>query len=124
MGNWRRIKAMEDKEALKKAIFEKLSPRRKKFIQKIGYEKWDPFQEPKDPSIIRKDFTKRTAAELFRSFFAENYGEDKVSNAYKQGVMEMCMGIINRNDKIKGMFEFSLWYAKLLEKENKIWEED
>ena len=40
---------VEEQEKQKRAIYESLSPRRKKFIDRIGYEKWDPFQEPKDP---------------------------------------------------------------------------
>ena len=31
-------------ELRKKAIFDSMSPRRKKFIAKKGYEKWDPFE--------------------------------------------------------------------------------
>ena len=36
----------EELAALKRTIFEKLKPRRRKFIEKIGYDAWDPFQEP------------------------------------------------------------------------------
>ena len=36
----------EEVERRKKAIFETLSKRGKKYIERIGYDKWDPFQEP------------------------------------------------------------------------------
>jgi len=29
----------------------------------------------------------------------------------------MCFGIINDDEKIKGMFEFAIWYEALLKKE-------
>ena len=51
----------KDEEALRKqAIFDSMSPRRQKHILKRGFDKWDPFQEPKDPIDIRQDKTKRT----------------------------------------------------------------
>ena len=48
----------EEAEKRKRAVFESMSPRRQKHILKKGYEKWDPFAEPKDPIDIRKDKTK------------------------------------------------------------------
>ena len=105
-----------DKETLKKAIYEAMSPRRKKFIEKIGYAKWDPFQEPKDPIDIRREQTKRTTKQLVREFLATRAHED-YSNAYGRGVLEIALGIVNNEDRFKGMFEFSCWYRDLLEKE-------
>lgn len=107
-----------EQDRQKKAIYERLSPRRKKFIDRIGYDKWDPFQEPKNPIEIRTDTTRRTSKELMRQFFYERPPED-YSNTYGRGVLEMCMGIINGDDKCRAMYEFSLWYRELLERENK-----
>lgn len=106
----------EEEQKRKKAIFESMSPRRQKHILKKGYEKWDPFQEPKDPIDIRKDKTKRTTQELFRAFL-QSRSDENYSNAYGQGVFEICHGIINDDDKFKAMLEFSVWYQKLLERE-------
>lgn len=101
----------------KRAIFESMSPRRRKHIQdKIGFENWNPFQEPKDPIEIRKDKTKRTSKALFQKFTHET-AIKKYSNSYGQGVLEMCMGLINNDEKVRGMYEFSLWYHRLLQKE-------
>jgi hypothetical protein len=108
----------EEEQKRKKAIFESMSPRRQKHILKKGYDKWDPFQEPKDPIDIRKDKTKRTTQELFRAFLQSRSDED-YSNAYGRGVFEICHGIINDDDKFKAMFEFSVWYQKLLEREGR-----
>jgi len=106
----------EEEEKRKKAIFESMSPRRQKHIIKKGYEKWDPFQEPKDPIDIRKDKTRRTTQELFR-LFLQSKSKEEYSNAYGSGVLEICLGIVNDDEKYKGMVEFSIWYNELLKKE-------
>ncbi len=106
----------EEEEKRKRAIFEGMSPRRQKHILKKGYEKWNPFLEPKDPIDIRKDNTKRTTQQLVREFLQTKSSED-YSNAYGGGVFEICLGIVNDDDKYKGMFEFSIWYQELLKRE-------
>ncbi|MCJ7618056.1 MAG: hypothetical protein MUO43_16120, partial [Desulfobacterales bacterium] len=58
----------EEEEKRKRAILDNMSPRNRKYILKKGYDKWDPFQEPKDPIDIRKDKTKRTSQMLIREF--------------------------------------------------------
>lgn len=110
------VKTNEEKETLKKAIFESMAPRRKKFIEKIGYDKWNPFQEPKDPIDIRREQTKRTTKQLVREFLVTKAHEE-YSNAYGRGVLEIALGIVNNEDRFKAMYEFSCWYRELLEKE-------
>lgn len=100
----------------KKAIFDSMSPRRQNYILKKGYEKWDPFQEPKDPIEIRRDPTRRTSQMLIREFLQSRKMEE-YSNAYGRGVLELAMGIINKDERFVGMFEFSCWYRDLLERE-------
>lgn len=115
---------MDDQDQ-KKAIYDKLSPRRKKFIDKIGYENWEPFQEPKHPIDTREDPTKRNAQQLLSEFFQEK--EELRNTSYGTGVQEICMGIFTTsNDKYKGMFDFCIWYYQELKKQDididKIWE--
>ncbi len=105
-----------DAEFRKKAIFDSMSPRRQKHILKKGYEKWDPFIEPKDPIDIRKDKTNRTSQMLIREFLQAKDLET-YSNAYGRGAFEICLGIINEDEKYQGMFEFACWYNSLLIKE-------
>ena len=100
----------------KKAIFNAMSPRSQRHILKKGYDRWDPFQEPKDPIDIRKDKTKRTTQMLVREFLQSRTFED-YSNAYARGVLEISLGLVNDEDRFRGMFEFSVWYHALLEKE-------
>ena len=106
----------EEVEKRKRAIFDAMSPRGQKRILKKGFDKWDPFQEPKDPIDIRKDKTKRTTQMLVREFLQSRTNEE-VSNAYSRGVLEMALGIINEEDRFIGMYEFAAWYRNLLVEE-------
>lgn len=105
----------EEARIRKKAIFEAMSPRSQQRILKKGYDKWDPFEEPKDPIDIRRDGTKRTTQQLVREFL-QGCGHEKYSNAYGRGVLEMALGIINEDDRFIGMFEFACWYQDQLKK--------
>jgi hypothetical protein len=106
----------KDAEFRKKSIFDSMSPRRQKQIMKRGYEKWDPFELPKDPIDIRRDKTHRTTQQLVREFL-QNCGHENYSNAYGRGVLEMALGIVNDDDRFIGMYEFAAWYQKLVKKE-------
>ncbi len=106
----------EEIEEKKKAIFDCMGKRGQKQIMKKGYEEWDPFQEPKDPIDIRKDKTKRTSQVLIREFLS-TIDHDDYSNTYAQAALEMCLGIINDEERIRGMFDFAIWYRELLIKE-------
>lgn len=103
----------KDREDKKRAIFETMSPRGQRRILKIGYEKWDPFMEPKDPIDIRRDNTKRTTQQLVRDFL-QTCDQKKCNNAYNRGVLEIALGIINDDDRFIGMYEFSCWYQAQL----------
>jgi len=95
-----------------------MSPPRQKSILKRGYDKWDPFQEPKDPIDIRRDATKRTTQQLVREFL-QSRSEEPYSNAYGRGVLEIALGLINDDDRFIAMYEFSCWYQELLKKERR-----
>ncbi len=103
-------------EERKKAVFDSMSPRRQKHILKKGYDKWDPFAEPKDPIDIRKDKTKRTTQMLVREFLQSRDAEG-YSNAYGRGVLEMALGIVNDDDRFIGMYEFVCWHQALVKAE-------
>ena len=103
-------------EERKKAIFDSMSPRQQRRIEKRGYENWDPFEAPKDPIDIRTDKTKRTSQMLVREFLQACSHED-YSTAYGRGVFEIALGIVNNEEASRGMFEFSCWYQDLLRRE-------
>ena len=98
----------------KRAVFEAMSPRRQKYIIKKGYDRWDPFQEPKDPIDIRRDPSKRTTQMLVREFLQTRQQPD---DSYCRGVLDIALGIVNADDYYRGMYEFSCWYRALLVRE-------
>jgi hypothetical protein len=100
----------------KKAIFDAMSHRRQQHILKKGYDKWNPFQEPKDPIDIRRDKSKRTTQMLVREFL-QTRDSESYSPAYGRGVLEICLGIVNDDERFIGMYEFSCWYRDLLKEE-------
>lgn len=106
----------EEIEARKRAVLDGMSERRRKHVLKRGYEKWDPFLEPKDPIDIRRDPTRRTTKMLVREFL-QSLSSGNYSNQYGSGVLEMALGLINDEDRYRGMYDFSCWYQELLKKE-------
>ncbi len=106
----------EEAQAKKRGIYEAMSPRGKRYVDKIGYDTWDPFAEPKEPLDIRTDISKRTTQQLVRQFLQEHKPEG-VGNAYSQGVLDCALGIVNKDEKFRGIFEFCLWYDTLLRRE-------
>ena len=106
----------EEAEQRKKAVFDTMSPRYQKRILKKGYNKWDPFQAPKDPIDIRRDKTRRTTQMLIREFLASR-SADEYDNAYGRGALELALGIVNNEAQSRGMYDFACWYRDLLRKE-------
>ncbi|MBG0776813.1 MAG: hypothetical protein H0S85_10335 [Desulfovibrionaceae bacterium] len=110
----------QEKAARKKAIWDAMSPRRRKFIERMGYDEWDPFAEPKDPIEIRKDPTNRTTQQLVREFFQTRpMRQSGYSTIYGQAVMECAIGIINNDERYQAIYEFVTWYNELVAKEGK-----
>ena len=106
----------EEIDKRKKSIFDCMGKRGQAKIMKMGYDEWNPFEEPKDPLDIRKDATQRTIQDLVNEFL-QLHREEKTSVSFAEGVYEISLALMNNNDKYRGMFEFSVWYADLLKKE-------
>lgn len=110
----------DEQEVLKREIYEKMNPRRRKFVDRIGYEEWDPFQKPNDPLDIRLDATKRTTQQLIREFLQVAAQKGEYGNDYGRGALECALGVVNKDEKYLGIFDFCLWYYDLLKKEGHI----
>ena len=112
-----------EEENLKRTLYERIPPRRRKFIDRMGYENWDPVPEPNEPMEMRTDITKRTAQQLVQDFMkskkceAQLNNESAPSEAFIQGAMEAAIGVVNKQDKFLGTYEFAAWYHELLKKE-------
>ena len=107
----------EEIEARKKSVFDSMGKRGQNRILKQGYEKWDPFEEPKDPIDIRENEAKATTQMLIREFL-QTCETDHYGNTFAKGAFDMCLGIINKEEKYLGMFAFAEWYAEKLNSEN------
>ena len=101
---------------IKREIYEKMNPRRRKFVDRLGYDLWDPFQAPKDPLDIRTERSQRTAQDLLDEF-SRAMGAAARDRAYRAGAVECAIGVINKDEKFQGIFDFCLWYHDLLKKE-------
>ena len=60
----------DEQEKKKREIFEGMSKRRQQKILKKGYDKWEPFLEPKEPPFFRAEERERLleATDMFNRF--------------------------------------------------------
>jgi hypothetical protein len=108
--------ADRERERKKKAIFNTMSPKhQQKILKKVGYENWDPFQEPKYPMDLREQEVERKAMVLSREFL-EACRIDQPSDEYLQAVREIIRGLLKGQEQYRAMFEFCCWYRKSSEK--------
>lgn len=112
-----------EQEEQKRYIYAQMNPRRRKYIDRVGYNNWDPFQKPNDPMELRTDVTKRTTQQLIREFLQSCKGE-QISNEFSQGALESAVGIINRDEKTLGRYAFCAWYHELLTSEGYFLDKD
>ncbi|MBQ7617988.1 MAG: hypothetical protein IJS50_03860, partial [Desulfovibrio sp.] len=80
---------------------------------------WDPFQEPNHPLDMRVDASFRTTEQLL-SAFLKSLGEESVSEVYRKGALDCAMGVITKDEKYRGIFDFCLWYYELLGQEGRL----
>ena len=114
-------KLSPDEEKLKRDLYEKIPARRRKFIDRIGYDNWDPFTKPNDPMEIRTDVSHRTTQQLIREFLQSRAAAEgkrpEYSNAYSQGALECAIGVVYRAVRSLGFCVFATWYHDLLPRE-------
>lgn len=95
----------------KKAIFDGMSKRGQERILKIGYENWDPFQEPKDPRERMFSSSSLMAGALVKEFLHIHRSHQESSVLIKD-LFELCKGIIDGEARAQAIFEFCNWYHK------------
>lgn len=105
-----------EEEEQKRVMYDSMGVRQRRFIDRVGFDKWDPFQPPKDPLDIRRDATKRTTSELVRDFL-QTRDRATLGNDYSRGVLECALGMVNKDDKFRGIYDFCLWYERQLDQE-------
>ncbi len=99
----------EEYERRKRAIFEAMSKRGRERILKIGYENWDPFQEPKDPRE-RLVSTSAQQATLMLKEFLEATDMKEYVNSYYGELFELLKGFLDGNSRCRVIFSLCQWY--------------
>lgn len=105
-----------EEEEQKRYFYKRMSPRRRRFVDRIGFENWDPFEGPKEPMDLRTDITQRTVQELVRDFMKSAVGRVH-GGEYARGAMDCAVGIVSGQEKYQGVLDFCVWYHALLQKE-------
>ncbi|WP_325646591.1 hypothetical protein [Humidesulfovibrio sp.] len=99
-------------EEQKRAMYEGLSPRRRRFVDRIGYENWDPYQAPFDPIDIRTDAMGMTTHDLLNRYFKSL--PEMPDPDYMQTLSEFMVMLVMNIEKVRPILEFSDWYNALL----------
>ena len=99
----------QEYEMKKKAIFEGMAKRGQERILRMGYENWDPFQEPKDPRerIFSSASIKATA--IVNEFYRSQSGQEESVALHKE-LFDLCRGILQDEPRARVIFEFCTWY--------------
>jgi hypothetical protein len=96
-------------EVRKRAIFDGMSKRGQERILRIGYENWDPFQEPKDPRERIFSSASLKAGALVKEFLHRHQAHQESSVLIKD-LFELCKGLIEGEARAQTILEFCNWY--------------
>ena len=106
--------SIDEIEARKQYMYEKMSKRRRKFVDRMGYENWDPFAAPFDPIDIRRDMSGFTSDQLTQMFVKETGRH--ANQEYIDAVNEFNVMLVMNFEKVRPLFEYCLWYSEHLKK--------
>ena len=98
----------EEYDIRKRAIFDGMSKRGKERVLKIGYENWNPFEEPKDPRERIFSSASLKAAALVREYYGST-GEKTESAAVHKELFELCRGLLQGENRAKAIVDFCAW---------------
>lgn len=117
IANARGVRVFTEEELEQKRLFyEKMSPRRRRFVDRIGFDVWDPFEAPKEPMDIRTDVSQRTVQQLVQEFL-RSVSQELHGGEYARGATECALGLVAQQEKYRGALDFCVWYHALLQKE-------
>ncbi|MCU0586969.1 MAG: hypothetical protein MUF52_02330 [Syntrophobacteraceae bacterium] len=98
----------EEYEIRKKAIFDSMAQRGRERILRIGYENWDPFQQPKDPrERIFSPISQQSMAMVDEFYRAAGLSKESVS-LHKE-LFELCRGLLMEESRARAIFDLCLW---------------
>ncbi len=101
----------EEREEKKRAIFESMSKRGQERVLRMGYENWEPFQDPKDPrDKIRSSIAMRSAR-LLQTFYQAGH-EREMARAYGLELRDLCQGLLRGDARARVIYEFCNWFKE------------
>lgn len=101
----------QEYELRKKAIFDGMSKRGQEWVLRIGYENWDPFQEPKDPRERIFSSASLKAAALVQEYY-KTAGDKEESTAVHKELFELCRELLQGGSRAKAIVDFCAWLRK------------
>lgn len=105
----------EEYERKKRAIFESMSKRGKERVLRIGYENWDPFQEPKDPRERIFNSSAQMATGLLKEFYrTSSFGD--LALDYHRELFEIVRGFLDGDTRSRIIVSLCSWIERRLER--------
>lgn len=101
----------KEREMRKRAIFDGMSKRGQERILRMGYENWDPFQEPKDPRERIFSSASLKAAALVKEFYQTHAGHEESVSLHKE-LFDLCRGLLQGETRSRVMLDFCTWYKE------------
>ena len=111
------IDSEKEREERKKAIFDGMSKRGQERILRMGYENWDPFQEPKDPRERIFGATSVKAGAIVGEFYRLGHAGQEESVSLHKELFELCRGLLQGETRARVIFEFCSWYKEKVGRE-------
>ncbi len=108
----------KEQEVKKRAIFDSMSKRGQERVLRMGYENWDPFQEPKDPRDSIRGSVAMRADAMLRDYF-EYCGWSEQARAFHFELRELCQGVMRGDLRARAIFEFCTWLGTTMDKDGK-----
>ncbi len=101
----------EEYERRKKAIFDGMAKRGKERILRIGYENWDPFEEPKDPRERIFSSASIKSCALVQEYFHSAGIAGESAGLHKE-LFDLCRGLIQGEGRAETIVDFCAWLRK------------
>jgi hypothetical protein len=101
--------AKDEAEQKKRAIFDGMSERGRQRVLRLGYDNWDPFQEPKDPREQIRGSLAVKVNELLNQFYAATPSNEE-AKAFHRELTELCRGLLQEELRAQKIYQFCLWY--------------
>ncbi len=95
-------------ELKKRAIFDAMGKRGQERILRLGYENWNPFEEPKDPRERIFSSASLRAGALVEEFYKSAANREESVAVHKE-LFELCRGLIQGEARAKAIFDFCAW---------------